>query len=110
MLLPGQRHDITSFDALMAGVSCLALIGDKAFDAHWLRERLAGRNIEAVIPLREGTTGYAAHDAEKYKWRHLVENFFCAIKAFRRIATRYEKTDTCFAAMINLVATFLWTR
>ena len=44
------------------------------------------------------------------KWRHLVENFFCAIKAFRRIATRYEKTDTCFAAMINLVAVVLWTK
>ena len=110
VLLPGQRHDITSFDVLMAGIACLALIGDKAFDAHWLRERLAGGGIEAVIPLREGTTGHAAHDAEKYKWRHLVENFFCAIKAFRRIATRYEKTDTCFAAMINLVAVVLWTR
>ena len=110
VLLPGQRHDITSFDALMAGIACLAVIGDKAFDAHWLRERLAGEVIEAVIPLREGTTGHAAHDAEKYKWRHLVENFFCKIKAFRRIATRYEKTDTCFAAMINLVAVVLWTR
>src|SRR4051812_3657783 len=30
VLLPGQRHDITSFDVLMAGVPCLALIGDKA--------------------------------------------------------------------------------
>jgi transposase len=66
--------------------------------------------IEAVIPMREGTAGHAAHDAEKYKWRHLVENFFCAIKAFRRIATRYEKTDTCFASMINIVAVVLWTR
>ena len=28
VLLPGHRHDITSFDALMAGVSCLALIGE----------------------------------------------------------------------------------
>ena len=27
-----------------------------------------------------------------------------------RIATRYEKTDTCFAAMINIVAVVLWTR
>jgi len=36
--------------------------------------------------------------------------FFCGIKAFRRIATRYEKTDKCFAAMVNLVATVLWTR
>ena len=94
----------------MAGIYCLALIGDKAFDAHWLREVLRGRHIEAVIPLRQGTTGHAEHDREKYKWRHLVENFFCRIKAFRRIATRYEKTDKCFAAMINIVATVLWTR
>ncbi len=110
MLLPGQQHDITSFDALMTGIACLAVIGDKAFDAHWLRQRLAERGIEAVIPLREGTTGHAPHDAAKYRWRHLVENFFCALKAFRRIGTRYEKTDRCFAAMINLVATVLRIR
>jgi transposase len=110
VLLPGQRHDITSFDVLLAGITCLALIGDKAFDAGWLREQLAGRGIEAVIPLRECCTGNSSHDAEKYKWRHLVENFFCALKAFRRIATRYEKTDACFAAMINIVAVVLWTR
>jgi len=76
-------------------------------DLQHVERRLCG---SAVIPLREGTTGHPAHDAEKYKWRHLVENFFCALKAFRRIATRYEKTDTCFAAMINLVAAVLWTR
>jgi len=73
-------------------------------DPQW--ERIAPE----LIPLREGTTGHASHDAEKYKWRHLVENFFCAIKAFRRIATRYEKTDTCFAAMINIVAVVLRIR
>jgi transposase len=63
--------------------------------------------MEAVVPLRERTSGYAEHVREKYKWRHLVENLFCRIKAFRRIATRYEKTDKCFAAIINLVATVL---
>jgi transposase len=45
-----------------------------------------------------------------YKWRHLVENFFSCLKAFRRIATRYEKTDACFAAILNLVAAFLASR
>jgi transposase len=94
----------------MAGIACLAVVGDKAFDANRLRKYLAGRGIEAVIPMRKGTSGHPAHDAEKYKWRHLVENFFCKIKVFRRIATRYEKTDTSFAAMINLVAIVLWTR
>jgi transposase len=42
-----------------------------------------------------------------YRWRHLVENFFCSLKAFRRIATRYDKTDTSFSAMIHLVGLFL---
>ncbi|MGH7053670.1 MAG: IS5/IS1182 family transposase, partial [Stellaceae bacterium] len=27
---------------------------------------------------------------------------FCKLKAFRRIATRYDKTDKSFAAMIHL--------
>jgi transposase len=40
-----------------------------------------------------------------YRWRHLVENFFCDLKQFRRIATRYDKTDQSFSAMIYLAAT-----
>jgi hypothetical protein len=67
-------------------------------------------NIEAVIPRRKGSNLASDHDRKKYKWRHLVENFFCHIKEFRRIATRYEKKDTCFAAMIHLVGAVLWTR
>ena len=110
VLLPGQRHDITSFDALTAGIDCLALIGDKAFDAHFVRKRLASAQIEAVIPLRQGTRGYPSHDREKYRWRHLIENFFCKIKAYRRIATRYEKTDACFASLVKLVAVVLCTQ
>jgi transposase len=42
-----------------------------------------------------------------YKWCHLIENFFQRLKEFRRIAIRYNKTDTSFAAAIYLVAAFL---
>ncbi len=31
-------------------------------------------------------------DAEIYKWRHLIENFFCKLKEFKRIATRACRT------------------
>ena len=93
-----------------AGISCAAFIGDKAVDAKTLRERLAEDNIEAVIPRRKGSKAASDHDREKYKWRHLVENFFCQIKEFRRITTRYEKTDRSFSAMIYLVGAVLWTR
>ena len=46
-------------------------------------------------------------DFEMYKWRHLVESFFCKFKEFRRIATRFDKTDTSFSAIIYLVGTVL---
>ena len=81
VLLPGQSHDINSFDALMAGIRCLALIGDKAFDAHWLRANLNDRGAAAVIPSKADRAGRIPHDTEMYKWRHLVENFFCSLKA-----------------------------
>jgi len=103
VLVPGQRHDVNLVDKLMNGVACGAFLGDKAFDANKVREFLARNDAEAVIPPRKGTKGTDSYDREKYKWRHLIENFFCRIKAFRRIATRYEKTDTCFAAMIYAV-------
>ena len=44
------------------------------------------------------------YDREMYKWRHLVENFFCNLKQFRRLAMRFEKTDVSYAAMIHVVS------
>jgi transposase len=37
----------------------------------------------------------------------IIENFFCALKQFRRIATRYDKTDPSFEAMIYLAASLM---
>jgi transposase len=76
---------------LITGLDFAALIGDKAFDNNWLRANLNERGAVAVIPSKADRAGRIPHDAEMYKWRHLVENFFCSIKAFRRIATRYER-------------------
>jgi transposase len=95
---------------LIADLDFEALIGDKAFDNNWLRANLKERGATAVIPSMASRAGRIPHDAEMYKWRHLVENFFCSLKAFRRIASRYEKTDTCFAGFLNLVALFLACR
>jgi transposase len=45
-----------------------------------------------------------------YRWRHLVENYFAKIKEFRAIATRYDKTDSSYAANLNLVAAIIAAR
>jgi transposase len=39
-----------------------------------------------------------------YKWRHLIENFFCKLKEFKCIAMRACKIDQSFKAMIYLAA------
>ncbi len=49
-------------------------------------------------------------DAEIYKWRHLIENFFGKLKEFKRIAMRDCKTDTSFEAMIYLCSAMINSR
>ncbi|MBP8788898.1 MAG: transposase, partial [Candidatus Dechloromonas phosphoritropha] len=36
------------------------------------------------------------------------ERFFCRIKQFRRIATRYDKLAERFASFVALAAAFIW--
>jgi len=107
VLLPGQRHDSIGVEPLITGVDFEALLADKAFDIDWIRAELDERGALAVIPPKADRARVITCDFAIYKWRHLVENFFCDLKEFRRIATRYDKTDTSFAAMIHLAAAYL---
>lgn len=103
VLLPGQRHDLIGVDGLLDGVAFEALIADRAYDSNALRDELKERDATAVIPPRSNRVDEIDYDREMYKWRHLVENFFCHLKQFRRLAMRFEKTDVSFAAMLHVV-------
>lgn len=107
VLLPGHRHDSIGVEPLITGLDFEALIGDKAFDNDWLRAELNDRGATAVIPPKADRASRIACDVAMYGWRHLIENFFCNLKEFRRIATRFDKTDASFAAAIHLVAACL---
>ncbi len=95
---------------LIKGVSFDALLSDKAFDADWLLQDLGERGATAVIPPKANRKIQRDYDADVYKWRHLVENYFVKIKEFRGIATRYDETDCSYAANWNLVATLIASR
>ena len=109
-LLPGQRHDIVGVKPLIKDKEFNALLADKAFDADWLLEELNERACQAVIPPRSKRKLQRAYDRHMYKWRHLVEKFFCDLKEFKKIAMRSEKTDSSFAANIYLAATIMTLR
>ncbi len=110
VLLPGQRHDMVGVAPLIRELCFDALLADKAFDADWLRAELNQRGASAVIPPKANRKQQIAYDKDMYRWRHLVENYFAKIKEFRGIATRYDKTDTSYAANLSLVATVIALR
>jgi transposase len=110
ILLPGQRHDSVGVAPLLKDLDFAALLADKAFDSDATRAELNERGALAVIPPKANRVADIPCDVETYKWRPLVENFFCKIKEFRRIATRYDKTDTSFVAIIHLAGIVLATR
>jgi len=56
------------------------MLSDKGFDNDALRQELDARGATAVIPPKTNRTRPIACDFAMYRWRHLVENFFCALK------------------------------
>ena len=102
VLLPGQRYDTVGVAPLIKDVEFGGLIADKAFDANWIIGELNERGAKIVISQRPKRKAPLDIDREIYKWRHLIENFFCKLKEFKRIAMRSDKTDTSFGAMIYL--------
>ena len=110
VLLPGQRHDTIGVPPLIGGVAFGALLGDKAFDVDWIRAELDARGAAAVIPPRATRKGRFDFDRAMYGWRHLIENTFAKLKEFRAVATRYDKTDTSYAAAIHLAAAVIASR
>lgn len=78
--MPGQRGETTGVADLIKGLTFDAFLGDKAYDADWLRDKLKANGVKVVIPPRANCLFPATYDAEKYKCRRLVENFFQKLK------------------------------
>lgn len=109
LLTPGQAHDLQGADGLLPQMAADTVLADKAFDAD---ERvlvpLTAAGKTAVIPPKSTRKIKRDYDKELYKSRHLIENFYCKLKQYRAIATRYDKTARNFLAAIQLAAAIIW--
>ena len=110
VLLPGNRYDTIGVPPLIDGIAFDALIADKAFDTNSIIAELNERGAKIVIAQHPRRTKKLPIDAEMYKWRHLIENFFCKLKEFKRIAMRADKTDASYIAAIYLAAAVINSR
>ena len=109
-LMPGQRFDSVGVAPLIEGIEFDAFLADKAFDSNKIIEDLNKRGAKVVVSQHPRRSQLLKIDLEIYKWRHLIENFFCKLKEFKRIAMRSDKTDKSFSAMIYLAAAVINSR
>ena len=93
---------------ISAGRIAKRLLGDKAYDSADLRRWLSQRGTKGIIPNRSNRKRPFRFSKAAYRERHRIENAFCRLKDFRRIATRYDRLARNFLASVYLVATIVW--
>jgi transposase len=100
---------VAGADGLISELNAPTLLADKGYDAdERVLQPLAAAGKIAVIPPKKNRKQTRDYDKHLYKARHLIENFFCKLKQFRAIATRYDKTARNFVAGIHLAASIIW--
>lgn len=84
-----------------------AVIADKGDDSDSILAHVEGMNAKAVIPSRRCRKKQRQRNEQLYKQRNRIERCFSRLKQFRRLATRYEKSKTCFRALVALACSWL---
>ena len=110
-LTAGQASDKAAAPALLEGLPVSSIvIADRGYDWQHLIDLVAQRGGQAHIPTQRDRKLQRSVDPALYRQRNLVERFFCKLKHFRRIATRYDKLARNFLAAVAIASIRLWTR
>ena len=118
-LASGNRYDSVlterTLDAAFVAKLPPRLIGDRAWDAGVLQQRLWDeRQIDLIAPKRGGQRpSRRKQDGRKlrrYKRRWRVEWLFSQLKRFRRIATRWDSKAANFFGFVQLASCVLFLR
>jgi transposase len=110
VLMPGNRHEITTAQECLKQHRKAIVLGDKGYDSNELRKFIEEGGGFAMIPPKKNRKKPIFYDSEIGKRRHKVENNFCSLKRFRRVDTRYDKRGDTFMGFVFLAAISVWTR
>ena len=105
----GQASDSPQAIPLLSGEKPCYVLADKGYDSDEILQYIEQTmGAVPVIPPKSNRKIQREYDKYLYKERNLVERLFNRLKNFRKFATRYEKIQTNFEAMIYLACSFLW--
>ena len=110
-LTEGQAHDGRSAADLLATVGeGQILLADRGYDSDALRAAVTSRGGSANIKPMPHRVNIPVFSQWLYRYRNLVERFFNKLKHFRAIATRFEKYNANYLALVKLAASRIWMR
>lgn len=93
-------------EALIDGLPpAQALVADRGYDAQAVINLVQSRGGCAHIPTQRDRKVQRSIDPAIYRRRNAVERYFCKLKHFRRIATRFDKLARNFLAAVLLAST-----
>jgi transposase len=95
---------VTQGEALIEGHDADVIIADKGYDSDPLVRRIEGKGAGAVIPPKKNRKVLRDYDKHLYKERNKVERFIHLLKPYRRVATRYEKTDPNYMGFVYVAS------
>ena len=108
-ITPGQQHEITQADVLLQYAQGEYFIADTAYDSEKFIEAIRSKGFKPVIPNHPQRKHHRRRLRRAvYSCRYRVEVFFHRLKAFRRVATRYEKTARNYLAIVELACAIIW--
>ena len=84
------------------------VLADRAYDADYVRAQIAQAGAQAVIPSKKNHKEFIPHDEQIYKNRNQIERCFNRLKAYRAVATRFEKTELAYLALVTIAAIRMW--
>jgi len=112
VLTGGEAHDVTAYETLMEqresdpGV----LLADKGYDSDAIRQDARDRGARPEIPTKRNRKVQHTVDQALYALRARIECCIGHLKEWRRIATRYDKTESSFGGFVLLGCIRLWMR
>ena len=80
------------------------LLADRGYAYNSLHDALEALGFNTCIPPRSNLKMQWFWDKDTYKRRNVVERFFCKLKQYRSIATRYAKRIRHFKAIVFLAS------
>lgn len=110
-LSAGQASDKAAVAALIDGLPpASALVAYRGYDAQAIVDLVRSTGGCAHIPTQRDRKVQRSIDPAIYRQRNLVERYFCKLKHFRRVATRFDKLARNFLAAVLLASSRLWLR